>query len=424
VPTVEEKTATPRTSLLRDGTFVKYWSGQAVSLTGSAMIPVIMPLIAAITLRASAFEVSVVSAASLTAGMLLLLPIGVLIEDLPKRQVMMYADLLESAALLVVPVLWWLDLLSIPALCVVGFLASMFGMASQVANQALTPYLVDQDQLIDANSKLTLAEATALTAGPAAAGFLVGRLGGPASLCVAAIGSFFSAATLAVIRPAEPVVERSERERSLRRSVRAGLHFIRGNAILRTLMLINAVDNFFLAWIQAILTVYFLRSLDWAPSTVGLVLGIAALGGVLGSLCANRLHAMMGTGRLLLLAVSMGAVTESVILLVQPGVAGQVIAGAAQSVSLFFTVCYSVASRTLRQLESPDNMRTRITAAHRWVSVALLPFGALLGGATSAVLGLYGAIACGCAGLIVAPIIAWTSPLREPDAPRRQDGRP
>jgi MFS family permease len=419
----EKLDSTERTepaSLLRDSTFVKYWSGQAVSLAGSAMIPVVMPMTAAITLKASGFEASVVAAASLLPGMLLMLPIGVIIEDRPKRIVMMYADLLESAALFLVPILWWTDLLSIPTLCIVGFLASMFGIASQVANQALTPYLVHEDQLIDANSKLTLAESTAATAGPAAAGFLVGRFGGPATLGIAAIGSFFSAATLAMIRPVEPVVERSQPKLGMRQSVVAGLRFIKGNPILRTLMLINAVDNFFLAWIQAILTVYFLRELDWSPERVGLVLGIAALGGVLGSLCAKRLHTAMGTGGLLLFAVSMGAVSESVVLVLQPGTLGQVIAGVSQSVSIFFAVCYAVTSRTLRQIESPDNMRTRITAAHRWVSVALLPLGALLGGAVSSVLGLYGAIACGCVGLVAAPIIAWTSPLRSAQAGAKQ----
>ncbi|MBT2458187.1 MFS transporter [Streptomyces sp. ISL-86] len=402
----------PKGSLLRDRTFVKFWSGQAVSLTGSAMIPVVMPLIAAIALHASGLEASAVSAASLLPGMLFMLPIGAIIEDLPKRLVMMWADLAESAALVVVPVLWWADLLSIPALCAVGFLASTFGIVSQVANQALTPYLVRKDQLIEANAKLTLAESTATSAGPAAAGFLVARLGGPAALGIAAIGSFFSAATLAVIRPQEPPPERSGPERNLYRSILAGLHFIKGNAVLRTLMAINAVDNFFLAWIQAILTVYLLRSLHWDSEAIGLVLGIAALGGVIGSLCAKRLHDLLGTSRLLLLAVSAGAPTEAVVLLLEPGSAGKVIACAAQSVAIFFTVCYSVTSRTLRQIESPDNMRTRITAAHRWVSVALLPVGALLGGLTSSALGLYGAIACGCAGLVVAPALAWVSPLR------------
>ncbi|MFI6640489.1 MFS transporter [Streptomyces sp. NPDC050504] len=406
-----------KNSLLRDPTFAKYWSGQAVSLTGSAMIPVVMPLIAALTLHASGLEASVVSAASLLPGMLFMLPIGALIENLPKRLVMMWADLAESAALVVVPVLWWADMLSIAALCVVGFFASTFGIVSQVANQALTPYLVREDQLIEANAKLTLAESTATSAGPAAAGFLVARLGGPATLGIAAVGSFFSAATLAVIRPPEPAPDPAAKEHGLYQLIVAGLHFIKKNAVLRTLMAINAVDNFFLAWIQAILTVYFLRELHWNSEAVGLVLGVAALGGVIGSLCAKRLHDLLGTSRLLLLAVSAGAPTEAVVLLLEPGTAGKVVACAAQSVAIFFTVCYSVTSRTLRQIESPDNMRTRITAAHRWVSVALLPLGALLGGVASSLFGLYTAIACGCAGLVCAPLLAWFSPLRRAETP-------
>jgi predicted MFS family arabinose efflux permease len=249
-------------------------------------------------------------------------------------------------------------------------------------------------------------------AGPTAAGFFVAIIGGPVSFGMAALGSLFSALTLFRIRSNEPPIEKDTERPNLRRQIFEGLSFIWRQPVLRTLMLVNGVDNGFIAWIEAIITVFFVRQLRWSASSVGLVLGIAAVGGIVGSMCVERLHAKLGTEHLLLTAVVLGGPAEAVVLLLHPGFIGMVIAVVGQFVVIFFSVCYSVTSRTLRQKASPDGLRSRITAAHRWVSLAVTPLGAFVGGIVATQAGVRGSIAIGCIGLLGAPIIALTSPLR------------
>jgi hypothetical protein len=133
----------------------------------------------------------------------------------------------------------------------------------------------------------------------------------------------------------------------------------------------------------------------------------------------ERLHDRLGTGKLLLTAVFAGGPAESVVLLLHRGLASQALAVMAQFSAIFFSVCYSVTSRTLRQTESPAGLRSRITAAHRWVSVAVMPLGAIIGGVVSTQVGLRGALAIGCVGLFAAPVVAWASPLRHAGAVRK-----
>lgn len=404
--------------VLRDRNFRTYWSGQAVAATGTAVVPVALGLVAALTLEASGLEASLVSASSLLPALLLTLPIGAAVDRLPKRLAMMWADVMQSVALWVVPALWWWDLLSVPALCAVGFAATGFGIVSQVANLSLTPHLVRPEQLIDANSKLSIGDSAAAAAGPALAGLLAGRLGAPVAVGIGAVGSLFSALTLARTRAVEPPIARSQRELGLGRAIADGLRFVWRNRTLRTLMVITATDNYFLAWIHGVTLVYLVQSLRWSAQEVGLVTGAAALGGLLGSVLVLRLDKRLGSGRLLVVAVFAGAPSESVILLLEPGNAGLVFMTLGQFVALFAEICYNVTSRTIRQQESPEGMRSRITAAHRWVGNGLRPLGAITGGLATAAFGLRTGIAIGCVGLLVAPVVAWASSLGRIDTVR------
>lgn len=406
------------TSLFRDRSFRTYWSGQAAAVTGTAVVPVALGLVAALTLEASGLEASLVSASALLPALLLTLPIGAAVDRLPKRRTMMWADVLESLALWIVPALWWGGLLSIPALCAVGFAATSFGIVSQVAHLSLTPYLVRPERLIDANSKLSIADSAAAATGPALAGLLAGRLGAPVAVGIGAVGSLFSALTLARLRVVEPPIGRRERERGLGRAIAAGLRFVWRSRTLRTLMIITATDNYFLAWIHAVTLVYLVQSLGWSAQEVGLVAGVAALGGLLGSLVVLRLDERLGSGRLLVVAVLAGGPAESMILLLEPGSRGLVLMTLGQFVALFAEVCYNVTSRTIRQQESPEGMRSRITAAHRWVGNGLRPLGAVTGGLATAAWDLRTALAIGCAGLLVAPLVAWLSSLADVDTTR------
>jgi len=68
------------------------WSGQAVSEMGAAITLLALPLTAVVVLRASTFQVGLLSAASTLAFALIALPAGAIVDRRAKRMLMIWCD--------------------------------------------------------------------------------------------------------------------------------------------------------------------------------------------------------------------------------------------------------------------------------------------------------------------------------------------
>ena len=81
-----------RLSLWRQRNFMLLWAGQTISMTGSAVTTVALPLVAITMLRASVVQVGLLTAATYGAFLLVSLPAGVAVDRLPKRKIMIWCD--------------------------------------------------------------------------------------------------------------------------------------------------------------------------------------------------------------------------------------------------------------------------------------------------------------------------------------------
>jgi MFS family permease len=75
------------------------WSGQTVSQIGSQVTILPLPLVAIVVLRATTFEVGLLSTATTSAYLLVALPAGVLADRVSKRAVMLGGDLASMAVI-------------------------------------------------------------------------------------------------------------------------------------------------------------------------------------------------------------------------------------------------------------------------------------------------------------------------------------
>lgn len=114
-------------ALLRSRDFVLLWVGQSVSELGSAVGYVAFTLVAVIVLHASDVQVGIVAAAGPAAWLLIGLPAGAAVDRLPRRLVLVGADLGRAALLAAVPVAWSIHLLTLWLLSVAasGTLANL-----------------------------------------------------------------------------------------------------------------------------------------------------------------------------------------------------------------------------------------------------------------------------------------------------------
>src|SRR3984957_9439342 len=153
-------------SLWRQRDFMFLWGGQAVSQSGSAITTLALPLTAVVVLRASPFQVGLLSAATYAAFIFVALPAGAIVDRVAKRRLMIWCDVARLLIIASIPLAAALGVLSLGQLFAAALTAGVFSVFFDVANQSYVPALVGSAQLTDANGKLGASRSFAQVAGP------------------------------------------------------------------------------------------------------------------------------------------------------------------------------------------------------------------------------------------------------------------
>jgi MFS family permease len=397
--------------LWRDSDFLRLWSAQSVSMVGSQVSGLALPLVAILVLKASTFEVAALGVLEFLPFVLLTLPAGVWVDRLRRRPILVVADWGRAVALGSVPLAYALGGLTLGQLYVVGFVVGVFTVFFDVSYQSYLPSLVDRDRLVEGNAKLELSRAGADVAGPTIAGALVGALTASYAVLVDAISFVVSALLLMSIRKTEAAPVAVQERRSMRSEIATGLRYTWHHPLMRPLVLQIGIGNFFNATISSILLVFAVRDLHLTATTIGLTFSIGNLGLLVGATIARRLATALGIGPTLIC----GAVATGVAWLfvaVAPRQAAIPLLALAQFVWSLGAVLYFVNGISLIQTITPDRLLGRVNASRRFAVWGVLPFGSLLGGALGTVLGLRATIWVGAIGAALSAIPLILSPMR------------
>src|SRR6187401_1193574 len=92
------------TGLWRNPDFLKLWAGQTVSVFGSLITWTALQFTAIIVLNASPFQVTLLTGATPVAGIVTALVAGAWVDRLPRRPLMIVADLLRAVLLAGIPI--------------------------------------------------------------------------------------------------------------------------------------------------------------------------------------------------------------------------------------------------------------------------------------------------------------------------------
>ncbi|HXR70760.1 MFS transporter, partial [Actinocrinis sp.] len=303
VELAEQSSAGPK-SLWRHRDFLLLWSGQTVSETGSSVSQLALPLLAVTVIKATTFEVSVLTFLSSLAFLLIALPAGVVVDRVRKRRLMLGCDFARMLLLGSIPlaaVFWHVTLWQLYVVAgAVGVLTVFF----DVAYQSYLPVLIDKDQLVDGNGKLGTTQSVAQFVGPSLAGALVGFVGAAKTVAADAISYAVSTVSLVLIRKPEPRAEdepHADRV-TFRAAMAEGLHFVVKHPILRKIVACTGSSNFFSSATGAVEIVFLVRTLHATPTEVGLVFTLGSVGGLLGGVLAGRLATWVGSARIIWLS--------------------------------------------------------------------------------------------------------------------------
>ncbi|MFF0270139.1 MFS transporter [Kribbella sp. NPDC004536] len=385
------------------GEFRKLWIGQLVSASGSAVTRVALPLVAVVTLQASALEMGVLSALSIAPHLLFGLHAGVWVDRWPLRRVLIWTDLGALVLLGSVPAAAALGWLRIEQLYVVGVLTGLMALLSDTASQTMIPSLVPREDLMRANSAALLNYNLAGTLGPSAAGLLVQVLTAPFAILVDAASYVVSIVSACLIREPErpPARPRSEVRLS------AGLRVLFGHPMLRPLVLSAAIAAMAGAMLGPLVVLFLVRELHQSAAFVGLNLTVFGAAAVAGTFVATAWCNRVGIGRCYLSGVFLAALNGVALF---TGVTPVILLGSACAglgMSLF-----GVPQRTLRQALAPEGLVGQVTSSWRTLVIGGQTVGAATSGVLATAFGIRPTLLIVTAGMLAGMLVAALSPLR------------
>ena len=380
---------------------------------GSQISALALPLIAALTLGATPWQMGLLSAAGAAPILFVGLFAGVWVDRLRRRPLLIAMDIGRAALLLTIPLASVFGLLRIEILYVVALLVGALSVLFDVAHLSFVPSLVERERLVEGNSKLEATSSVAQVAGPGLGGVLVGRLGAPFAVFIDALSFLASALFIARIRVTEPPPAPPGSRGGVRAEISEGLHVVFTHPLLRVLAGCSATTNLFGRMFVAVYVLYMTRDLGLSAVGVGLVFATGGLGSLAGALVAGPAARRLGPGPAMIWAQLLFGVTGMGIPLavLVPRVALAMVV-ASEFGQWMSVIVYYVNAVSVRQAITPDRLQGRVNATVRFLAGGAAPIGALIGGALGGVISLPLTLVVAEFGMLFGFVWLFLSPVR------------
>lgn len=394
--------------------FLKFWAGETVSLFGSQVTVLALPLAAVVELDVDARELGFLQFLQFIAFGVLAMPLGVWADRRRKKPIMIGTNAVRALLIFTVPLMAVFDVLSLNALYVVALSVSICTVLFDVCWMSYVPTVVADDKLrVEANGRLGMSLSASQLAGPSLGGVLVQVFTAPITLVIDALSYVVSVFSLLAIRAKEPSPSPRRSDSTFIHELGEGLRWVFGNTYLRILATVGSLFNFFIMFTQAIFLLFAVRTLSLPTGFVGMILSAGAVGGLLGAAVAGRATRRFPLGRVYQVAT----VTSLCSFILIPMAAGPEWLAIAILVVAYFVILFglsiaNVVSISLRQAVTPPALMARMNAAMRTSLYGIGAIGALTGGFVGAAVGLRPALWIAAVGAIGSTLPMFVSSLR------------
>jgi predicted MFS family arabinose efflux permease len=398
----------------RNRDFVKLWSGQACSQFGAYVSTMVVPLLAIETLHAGAGDLGLLGFLQRLPALLYIVA-GVWVDRMRKGPTMVVTNLARAVLLLMLPVWAALGVLSIGLLGATLLVSAVLTVWFDTSYLSLLPGLVGREHLVEANSRMESARATAQLTGPTIGGLLVQAVTARIAVILDGLAVLCSVFLFSRIRYQEPKPEpRAERGwRQARAELGEGLTFLLKHRVLGPLMRAVAVGN--IAW-SAELTlyvIYLVSTLHLPESLTGLTLIGTGPGAIVGALAAGPVGRRIGPGGAIISGCALFAVAMLLIPLTPPAVAVALPMLIAASFLMSAGGGLSaINAESLIQSATPNPLLGRVNGSFRFLTVGFWPLGALAGGLLGGAIGPRAALFAAVVTMAIMPVLVWFSPVR------------
>jgi MFS family permease len=401
--------------LWKDGGFALFWGGRALSLLGSAITSVALPILV-YRLTASALLTSLLATLEVLPYLLFGLFAGEIADHVNRRWLMVGSDVFNALLLGSIPFAGWLQILTIPQIFAVAFLSASAFVWFDAADFGALPTLVGSQRIVAAYSAMTSMSTMVGIVGPAIGGGLAATIGPASAISFDAVSYLFSGLSLLLIPRALSNLQPREQEAQARlprmlAGIGEGMHFIWHHRLVRVLTLVSFGLSFTGGAVNGLLVVYAVQALHLASTDarIGLLFTAGSGGSFVASVLLTPLSKRVPIGWITLVAMSL-----NLLLLLFFAWLSQL------SLALVVYACWGLSYTltttngiALRQLVTPAHLQSRVNAYARMVAWGGTPFGAAVGGVLAQATTIRAAYFIMATGVALGAIVGWFSPLRE-----------
>jgi len=346
---------------LRHRNFRLLWIGQLISLSGSMMqtAAILWHVSLLVSPDRKGIALGLVGLVRVLPIVLFSLVSGVVADALNRRRLMLIT---QSGMALLAAVLAWLTFRHLSAvwpIYLLTALSSVFGSFDAPARQSLIPNLVPREHLANAISLNTIMFQVAAVTGPSLGGIAIATLGVAWAYLLNALSFLMVIGALLLMRNVQQATAKSRGSISLLAAIE-GLRFVFASPMIRSTMLLDFFATFFSS-ATALLPIFAQDILRVGAGGYGWLYAAPSVGAVIASAVMVRaVDRVEHRGRLLLSAVVVYGVSTVLF-----GLSTHfwltfsclALSGTADTVSM-------VLRNVIRQLETPDHLRGRMTGVN------------------------------------------------------------
>jgi MFS family permease len=375
----------------RPGRFWRLWTASSLSNLGDGLYQFALPLLA----------LEITRSPSLVSGVTLMLTLawpvfglhaGSVVDRLDRRDVLLGVSVLRVVTLGLLTVAIVNGELTLVMLYLAALVLGIGETLADTALTALVPAIVEPERLDWANGRITAGQTITNTfLGPPLAGALL-AIG--AGLVTAAATSLYglAAVSLATLTGTRRAREASTGARPAW-GVTDGFRFLWRTPTIRRLTLFTAAMNVWWATFYALFVLFAVAPgpLGLAPATYGALIVAMSVGGIVGSLWAARISAVLGVKNALLIDL----VGTALLLGVPALTTNPWLVAVANVAAGTGTGIWVVLVSSIRQRMTPDALLGRVYSASRLISWGVLPIGAAVSGIAAELVGIQAVFAVG-----------------------------
>lgn len=349
--------------------------GKSATSLSDFVIAAALPILAAVTTESANLVAAVTTALSIP-WLMFGLTAGALVDRIDRRLALIVISLLRTGVFGLAAILAVAGVLSNATLLITALMTGVGLVMSETATVSLTPQIVATHQLERANARFLTAELIAETAAVLVAGTLAG-FGGVAVFITGTLCGI--AGLVALFRLMRVPLERSATAHAAIswRGVIEGFRTLWSIPALRVIALMGAVINTAWTAFAATFVLFAIRPgpMQLSPWAFSLLMTASVAGGILGSVLAPKLLGRFGNRwGVGLNIIGNGLTYAAPVLFLSPWMVGFV-----------FLICdagsplWKVATNTLQQRAVPEELRGRVAAAYRVISLGAATAGPAIG---------------------------------------------